>query len=186
MARKKKSDLINFFREKIAAEEPTKVVKTRKRMTEEQRLAAAERVKKVREKRAIENPPQYKNVHPSVLERGEKDPLNFLSVKGWISSNRIRLKEARSMRRRGEKTADNLVSSITSYISIMESYLRTGDWCGMFCGENEDQFVKTHCVALAYHSNGYPKRTVGVYYPDLGETWTQEMDVDYRENVLKM
>ena len=68
----------------------------------------------------------------------------------------------------------------------MENFLKTGDWYGMFCGENEDQFVKTHCVALAYHLNGYPKRTVGVYYPDLGETWTQEMDVDYRENVLKM
>lgn len=190
MARRKKevANLSKFFSKQEDREErpKRKYRKIRKPMSEEQRLAAAERLKKAREKRMKENPPKYKHVHPSVLERGEKDPLNFTNVKEWIAVNKLKLKDAKTSERKGIKGASNLVSKISSYISIMENFLKTGDWYGMFCGENEDQFVKTHCVALAYHSNGYPKRTAGVYYPDLGETWTQEMDVDYRENVLKM
>jgi len=182
MPRQKKSDLINFFREQIKEEKSEeKSKRTRKPMTEEQKKAAGERLKKAREKRLKENPPQYKHIHPSVLNRGENDPLKLSNVKDWISTNREKLKVARAKSRKGEKGADNLVSNIQSYISIMESFLRTGDWYGMFCGENEDQFVKTHCVAQAFYPDGTPKRTVGVFYPDMGEVWTQEMDEEHRK-----
>lgn len=181
MPRRKKADLLNFFREQIVEEKPKKTRKPRKPMTEEQRLAAAERLRKAREKRMKENPPEYKNVHPSVLRRSEADPLNFLAVKDWIAINKIKLSEAKKKQRKGEKGAENLVSSISGYISIMENYLKTGDWYGLFCGENEDQFVKTHCVAQAYYSDGTPKRTVGVFYPEMGEVWTQEMDEEHRK-----
>ena len=181
MARQKKADLLNFFRQQIEEERPKKTRKTRKPMSEEQKLAAAERLKKAREKRMKENPPQYKNVHPSVLRRSEADPLNFLAVKDWIATNRIKLSEARKDAKQGIKGADILVSNISSYVNIMENFLRTGDWYGMFCGENEDQLVKTHCVAQAYYSDGTPKRTVGVFYPEMGEVWTQEMDEEHRK-----
>ena len=38
----------------------------RRKMTEEQKKAASERLAKAREKRLRENPPKYSNVHPSV------------------------------------------------------------------------------------------------------------------------
>ena len=116
MPRRKKADLLNFFREQIVEEKPKKTRKPRKPMTEEQRLAAAERLRKAREKRMKENPPEYKNVHPSVLRRSEKDPLNFLAVKDWIAINKMKLSEAKKQQRKGEKGAENLVSSISGYI----------------------------------------------------------------------
>ena len=181
MERRKRSNLLKFFRDQMVEEKPKKTRKPRKPMTEEQRLAAAERLRKAREKRMRENPPEYKNVHPSVLRRSEADPLNFLAVKDWIAINKMKLSEAKKQQRKGEKGAENIVSRISGYISIMENYLKTGDWYGLFCGENEDQFVKTHCVAQAYYSDGTPKRTVGVFYPEMGEVWTQEMDEEHRK-----
>jgi hypothetical protein len=190
MARRKKevANLSMFFaKQEDKDERPKKKYrKIRKPMSEEQRLAAAERLKKAREKRMKENPPKYKHVHPSVLRRSDEDPLNFMNIKDWITVNKLKLKDAKANERKNVKGASLLVSKISGYISIMENFLKTGDWYGMYCGENEDQLVKTHCVALAYYSNGYPKRTVGVFYPDMGETWTREMDTDYRENILKM
>ncbi len=29
---------------------------------------------------------------------------------------------------------------------------------------------------MAYHPDGTPKRTVGVFYPDIKMVWTQELD----------
>ena len=43
----------------------------RRKMTEEQRVAAANRLREAREKRLRENPPKYANIHPSVLEKGD-------------------------------------------------------------------------------------------------------------------
>jgi hypothetical protein len=181
MARQTKADLLNFFREQIKEEKPKKTRKPRKPMSEEQKLAAAERLKKAREKRMKENPPEYKNVHPSVLKRSDVDPLNLMAVKNWISINKEKLSEARKDVKKGVKGSVNIASSISSYINIMENYLKTGDWYGMFCGENEDQLVKTHCVAQAYYPDGTAKRTVGVFYPEIGEVWTQEMDEEHRK-----
>ena len=47
----------------------------RRKMTEEQRLAAAERLRVAREKRLRENPPKYANIHPTVVAKPDEDPL---------------------------------------------------------------------------------------------------------------
>jgi hypothetical protein len=31
-------------------------------------------------------------------------------------------------------------------------------------------------LVMAYHPDGTPKRSVGVWYPDIQETWTKEME----------
>jgi len=36
------------------------------------------------------------------------------------------------------------------------------------------------CTAMAYDSEGFVKRSVGVLYPDIGEVWTKEMDDEKR------
>jgi hypothetical protein len=51
----------------------------------------------------------------------------------------------------------------------------TGDWIGLKSGKNEEHIVIPKCIAMAYNPDGTPKRTVGVYYPDLHAVWTKEM-----------
>ena len=58
----------------------------------------------------------------------------------------------------------------------MEHYLKHGDWISEYSGKNEEHRVIPRCVAMAYDSNGNPKRTVGVYYPDIHAVWTREME----------
>ena len=47
----------------------------RRRMTEEQKIAASERLRVAREKRLRENPPKYANIHSTVLEKPDEHPL---------------------------------------------------------------------------------------------------------------
>ena len=35
--------------------------------------------------------------------------------------------------------------------------------------------VVPRCVAMAYYPDGIPKRSVGVFYPDIGVVWTKDM-----------
>ena len=43
-------------------------------------------------------------------------------------------------------------------------------------GPNEEHTVIPKCIAMAYNPDGTPKRTVGVFYPDLLAVWTKEME----------
>ena len=62
----------------------------------------------------------------------------------------------------------------------MEHYLRTGDWISDFMGPQENERTTWKCVAMAYHSDGTPKRTVGIYYPDINMIWKSDMiETDY-------
>ena len=46
----------------------------------------------------------------------------------------------------------------------------------MFSGDDENQKVIPRCVALAFYPDGTPKRSVGVFYPDINTVWTKNMD----------
>ena len=63
-----------------------------------------------------------------------------------------------------------------AYIRFIEHYLRSGDWIGVFSGKDETNKVIPKCVAMAYYPDGTPKRTVGVFYPDIGRVWSRDMD----------
>jgi hypothetical protein len=63
-----------------------------------------------------------------------------------------------------------------AYIRYIEHYIRTGDWVGLFSGQNETKKVIPKCVAMAYYPDGTPKRSVGVFYPDIKTVWTQQME----------
>ena len=58
----------------------------------------------------------------------------------------------------------------------------------MFSGKEETTKVIPKCIAMAYHADGTPKRTVGVFYEDIMMVWSQDMDesefVDTREGVI--
>jgi len=155
-------------------EEPKKIRRRRKPMSEEQKAAAVERLAKAREKRAKENPPKYDWVHPEVLALPEENALSFNKVRGWIKTQRDQLTELRRAAKSEEKGAIAKLGKCEGYIRNMESYLRNGDWVDDFYGEYQQNKVKRTCVAMAYNADGTPKRTKGIYYPDLGFVWGEE------------
>ena len=57
----------------------------------------------------------------------------------------------------------------------MQAYLRDGTWRDLYYGEDRNYLLKYRCVAMAYYPDGTPKRSVGVWYPDIGTYYTQEM-----------
>ena len=150
-------------------------------MTDEQKAEAGERLAKARAKK---NPPQYKNIHPSVLARDDNDPLSMKSVKGWIKVQREKLKDEKYNHRKGDKKALARMGGIQGYIRQLQFYLENGDYVAQYWGEDEDKPVVQKCIAMAYDSEGMPKRSVGVWYPDIQGIWTKEMDDDKRRGMF--
>lgn len=153
-----------------------KVRKRRKPMSPEQRAAAAERLAAAREKRLKENPPEYKSIHPDVLAKGDDHHWSHKKVKQWIKTQKSLLSSERANVRAKVKGAEAKVAAISGYIRNLETYLKTGTYLDMFWGEYQQNKVKTVCVVMAYHPDGTPKRSVGVWYPDIGCEWTREME----------
>ena len=157
---------------------PMKVKRTRK-ISEEQREALRERMKDMRKKR---KPAEYKNVSERVLTLPDDDTYSFKNVKGWIKHNKEMVaalgKQGRG-RHVGEKEqrrAEMQAASRKAYIRYCEYYLKTGDWIGIFSGQDEEHKVVPRCVVMAYYPDGTPKRSVGVFYPDIGAVWTSGMN----------
>lgn len=158
------------------AEPKKKVRKRRKPMTEEQKQAAVERLEKAREARAAKNPDYgVSNVHHSLRNLPEDYYLHPKKVKAWIKTQKEIVSSERASERQNIKGAKSKRCNAEAYIRDMKTYLRSGDWISYFYGEYEQNKTKLRSVALAYYSDGTPKRNVGVYYPDMGCEYTQEM-----------
>lgn len=121
----------------------------RRKMTEEQREKAAERLRVAREKRLRENPPKYANVHPSVLAKPDDDPLSRKNVVSWIKTQKSLLSAERGNVRRKVKGAEAKVADHTAYIRHCEWYLRNGDWIDDYYGEYQEKRVKWRVVVPA-------------------------------------
>lgn len=154
---------------------PTKKVKKQKNKrvkTEEQKLAAAERLAAAREKRLKENPPQYKNVHPDVLKLDENHEWSYKNVKHYIKHQKSILSDQMRDFKRGLIESEAPILSTQSYINNMETYLKTNVWLDRYWGENRDNEVVYVCETMAYHDKGKQedqvKRTSGVFYRDIG------------------
>ncbi len=158
-----------------------KVRKKRKPMTEEQKQAAAKRLEKVRAKRAAKNPDYgMSGVHESLRNLADDHPAHPKKVKLWIKTQKDLASEERRAAKQNMKGAYARQSNHEGYIRNLVKYLRDGDYVDDFYGEYQEHRVKRRCVALAYHSDGTPKRNVGTYYPDMGCEYTQEMYYDDR------
>jgi hypothetical protein len=161
--------------------ERKKIRRARKPMTPEQKEAAVARLAKAREERAKNNPPEYKSIHPSVLELDDEKTLCMKNVKQWIKTQRELLAVAKQEERKNVPKARAKVYSIQGYIRNMESYLRTGVWSNLYYGEYEDQVMKNVCIKMAYDEDGNASRNVNTYYADIGGEWTQEIDKESRK-----
>lgn len=149
-------------------------------MTKNNKQERIDRLAKAREARYKKNPPAYKQFAASVVAKPDDDEFSLKNVREWI-------KEARSLKQAehrnhvaGVQGALARKTTWESYIGQMESYLRTGDWCSKFAGPRMEKRVKTICVAMAYYPDGRPKREMGVWYPDVRDVWTPELDNEER------
>ena len=149
-------------------------------MNEKTKQERIDRLAKAREERLKKNPPKYKHYDASVVAKPDDDEFSLKNVREWI-------KEAKSLKQAehrnhvsGVKGALARKTTWDSYIGQMESYLRTGDWQSKFAGPRMERKVKTQCIAMAYYPDGRPKRELGVWYPDVREVWTPELDNEER------
>jgi len=150
----------------------------RKPLTEKRKQELRDQLSKARSKRS---PAEYKNIHPKVLEIPDDDILSLKSIKKAIKHSKDKASAySVNSRRRGATPKQAITDSINSdntkaYIRFMEHYLRTGDWISDFMGDDEEKKTQWKCVAMAYHADGTPKRTKGVYYPDINAVWVSDL-----------
>ena len=121
----------------------------RRRMTEEQKIAASERLRVAREKRLRENPPKYANIHPTVLEKPDEHPFSRKKVVQWIKTQKSLLSSERGNVRRKVKGAESKVADHTAYIRHCEWYLKHGDWIDNRYGEYQEKKTKWVTVVPA-------------------------------------
>ena len=147
----------------------------RKPMTEEQRRAASARLEKASEARAAKNPDYGQSgIHPTLRNLADDHPAHPKKVRQWIKTQKELAASERKSVKQGVKGAYSKQCIHEAYVRNLVKYLRDGDYVDMFYGEYMEHQVKRKCVAMAYESDGTPKRDVGVWYPDIG-TYTQEM-----------
>jgi hypothetical protein len=149
--------------------------KTRKKrvMTEEQKSAAAERLAKARE---AKKPAAMLTVHESLRDIPDTDPFAPARVRGWIKNQSLMLKSMKSMKDSKDAKERAAYLDTEVYLANLQAYLRTGVYLDNRWGAERQHKVTQRCVALAYNNDGTPKRTVGVWYPDIGGVYTLEME----------
>lgn len=157
-----------------------KVRKSRKPMTEEQKQAAVARLEKARAKRA-ENNPDYgmSGIHESLRNLPDDHRAHPKNVRKWIKTQKELAASERRADKQGVKGAYARQSDHEGYVRNLVKYLRDGDYIDPFYGEYQEKKTSKKCIAQAYYwygpKKGEPKFDVGVYYPLLGTTYTQEM-----------
>lgn len=147
------------------------VKRRRKPMTEEQRAAAAERLRVAREKRGHDG---SASVNESIRGYDEDHPLHWKKVKVWIKEITTELSAKKSLR--DSKDAKQRMEYLTlqTYLGNLKKYLDTGVYFDARYGRHREGRMNTLVTTMAYHPDGRPKRTVGHIYPDCGE-YTMEM-----------
>ena len=156
-----------------------KPIRKKKTLTAAQKEAQRIRLEKMRAKK---KPPEYKNVNKYVLSLDDEEPYSLKIVKAWIKHNKemISMLQARARNRdispKDKQHALSMADNKKAYIRYIEHYIKTGDWIGIFSGKDETNKVVPKCVAMAYYDDGTPKRSVGVFYPDIKAVWTQQME----------
>ena len=149
----------------------------RKELSEERKQELRDQLTKARSKKKTA---EYKNIHSSVLKKPDDAPLSLKSVKKWIKHNKEKASAyLTNSRRRGATPKQSIIDKIRSenvkaYIRFMEYYLKSGDWISNFQGADEELKAQWKCVTMAYKPDGTPKRTKGVYYPDINAVWVSE------------
>ena len=149
----------------------------KKQLSEKRKQELRDQLTKARSKKKTA---EYKNVHPLVLAKPDDDPLSFVMVKKWIKHNKEKASALLSQSRRRNISSKESTTqksegeSAKAYVRSMEHYLKSGDWISNFQGADEELKTQWKCVTMAYKPDGTPKRTKGVYYPDINAVWASK------------
>ena len=123
----------------------------RRKLTNEQKQAAAARLAAARAKKGE---PKYSQYDSRVVQLPEDHKLSFKKVRSWIKSNKEKLPLLKKAVRQKERGSIARLAITEGYISNMESYLRNGIWLDLFYGEDQE------------HSTGWSRRHVARYEVD--------------------
>ena len=151
----------------------------KRKISEERKQQLRDQLEKARAKR---KPAEYKNIHASVLALPDDDNYSFKNVKEWIKESKEQVaafnKAGRGLKvsPQDKQKASRDADAKKAYIRYCEHYLKQGDWISPRSGLHEEHTVIPKCIAMAYNPDGTPKRSVGVYYPDIHAVWTKELD----------
>ena len=173
----------------IVKREKVKPLKKKRELSEEAREKMRARLAAMRAKK---KPADYKNIAESVLALPDDDKYSFKNVKTWIKHSKDLVLEYNKIARSRVSSSQEAQKASTAadhkkvYIRELEYYLKSGDFISYFSGQDEATKVIPRCVAMAFYSDGTPKRSVGTFYPDISTVWTKDMDEtmfpDMREN----
>ncbi len=122
-----------------------KPMKKKRKMTEEQRAAAAERLAKAREKRMAGKKPA--NVSEEVLNLPEDHQLGHKNVKEWIAYNKDHLKAIKLYKDSKDAKERSEYLNTQTYIKNLETWLRTGVYLDHRWGKTGNQTVRFKVVA---------------------------------------
>ena len=120
----------------------------RRKLTQAQKQAAADRLAAARAKKGE---PKYSQYAQTVVNLPEDHKLSFKKVRSWIKSNKEKLPLLKKAVRQKERGSIAKLAITEGYISNMESYLRTGLWLDLFYGEDQE------------HSTGWYRRHIARY-----------------------
>ena len=123
----------------------------RRKLTQQQKQAAAARLAAARAKKGE---PKYSQYDQSVVNLPDDHKLSFKKVRSWIKANKDKLPPLKKSMNRKEKGSIAEYHKVQGYISNMESYLRNGLWLDLFYGEDQQ------------YSTGWVKRWVPRYDAD--------------------
>ena len=163
----------------VIKREKVKPLKKKRKLSEETKEKLRERLAAMRAKK---KPADYKNVAKSVLDLPDDDKYSFKNVKEWIKHSKDLVSEYTKTARsrvttpQDKQKASNAADHKKVYIRELEYYLKSGDYISYFSGQDETNKVSPRCVAMAFYPDGTPKRSVGVFYPDINMVWTQDLD----------
>ena len=173
----------------VVKREKVKPLKKKRELSEEAREKLRARLAKMRAKK---KPADYKNIAESVLALPDDDKYSFKNVKTWIKHSKDLVLEYNKIARsrvsstQEKQKASNAAEHKKVYIRDLEYYLKSGDFISYFSGQDETTKVIPKCIAMAYYDDGTPKRSCGVFYPDISAVWTKDMDetmfADMRDN----
>jgi len=126
----------------------------RRKMTEEQRTAAAANLAKAR---AAKKPATYKTVAANVQALDEDHGLSMVNVKRYIKATTEKMATLRRGIQTGERGALAKYESARVYKTHCQTYLREGVWSLDFYGENEEKPVYWRTLVPAYDKDGMQK-----------------------------
>jgi hypothetical protein len=106
-----------------------------------------------------------------VLALDPEDTLSMQNVRKWIKTQRELSAKYKREDRQGVKGALAKSIQCENYARNMQNYLENGIWLDMFYGEFQQNQMGYVCKVMAYDSEGNPKRSHGVFYPDLNKIW---------------